>query len=579
MKKSHMSFIVFMFSLFFCNSLSFAANNDWPNINGTVSYNGTPVCAMVLANGQYMFTCSGDGSFNVDVPLDGNGQITVYTFCSGLSPWKQIIYPEDGIDMQIELQASDGGQGMDVSYDLQGIDSKWIRVTGTVTYNGSPVCAMALANGQYMFTCSGDGSFSLDVPLDSNGEITLYCFCSGLPPYKYVFTSVEISPILTLIEELEAKITILSDLYADGIPTLDELQNQLRPFMADTYLDNGYDADETLALWATGDAGPPLGFEILGISIYRNMRTQNFTVGDTPVEIDEKGGNYAGVWATIRIRVGDQTGDIITSYVQKDQGGEWKMAGNQYPFKEGFNINAQADRLIDSSGTEIDSGLDVVIHDVGNLAQTNFGIIGAVIMNEALPTIGQTDCHGLIVERPEDIITQYEIINAPASAGGSVYCEKCGLNIDAITDMEFVYIGYDDVGDPQLVWIALLTSKPIKESILAVNQSQYFPVVNAVADKFTSSQFNVSDLQDSVKINFAPVPNYSIENVRLSWGSSGENIIMHIENPNEKDPSWRSATFDTSSPSIWPPTSAWVSVSYEGDLGREFSSYYSLDLQ
>jgi len=60
-----------------------------------------------------------------------------------------------------------------------------VAVSGNVTYNGEPVTAMVLANGQYMFTDGGEGRFDLtNVPLDSNGEITLYAFCSGLSPYK-----------------------------------------------------------------------------------------------------------------------------------------------------------------------------------------------------------------------------------------------------------------------------------------------------------------------------------------------------------------------------------------------------------
>jgi hypothetical protein len=167
--------------------------NDWHNINGTVSYNGTPVCAMVLANGQHMFTCSGDGSFNLYVPLDGNGQITVFGFCSGLAPFERVIYPSEGQGMQIELADAEGVSSMDVTTTLTAINTTWVRLEGTVSYNGTPVCAMALANGQFMFTCSGDGSYILDVPLDDMGSITFFGFCSGLLPYKYVFTTEQIS--------------------------------------------------------------------------------------------------------------------------------------------------------------------------------------------------------------------------------------------------------------------------------------------------------------------------------------------------------------------------------------------------
>ena len=31
------------------------------DISGTVMYEETPLCAMVLANGQYMFSCAGEG--------------------------------------------------------------------------------------------------------------------------------------------------------------------------------------------------------------------------------------------------------------------------------------------------------------------------------------------------------------------------------------------------------------------------------------------------------------------------------------------------------------------------------------
>jgi hypothetical protein len=155
-------------------------------LTGNVRYNGSPMCAMVLANGKYMFTCSGDGSFDLNVPLDGNGQITVYSFCSGLAPFKQVIYPYQSQGLNIDLGASGNGTEMDVDFSWTDIGGGKIRLDGTIRYNGRPVCAMVLANGQYAFTCSGDGSFRLDVPLDGNGEITVYGFCSGLPPYKYV---------------------------------------------------------------------------------------------------------------------------------------------------------------------------------------------------------------------------------------------------------------------------------------------------------------------------------------------------------------------------------------------------------
>ena len=185
MKKiSSLLLIVTSCLLFFCVDPASSAKEGWVNIYGSVTYNGSPVCAMVLANGQYMFTCSGGGSFDLDVPLDSNGQITVFTFCSGLAPFKKVIYPSEGFFMDISLEKAGQGQGMDVRYSIQAVNSSRVRLTGNVYYNDFPVNAMVLANGQYMFSSSKNGSFSMDIPLDKDGGVTLFCFCSGLSPYK-----------------------------------------------------------------------------------------------------------------------------------------------------------------------------------------------------------------------------------------------------------------------------------------------------------------------------------------------------------------------------------------------------------
>jgi hypothetical protein len=193
-----LSRFLILIGLFLGLSLSFQISNaisdDLQAISGNVTYNGEPVCAMVLANGEYMFTCSGDGSFDFDVPLDGNGEITVFAFCSGLAPYKQVIGTGEGVGMQIAMDAGEDGQGMDITSTLTAIDADRVNISGNVTFNGVPICAMVLANGVYMFTCSGDGSYSLDVPLDEEGNITLFGFCEGLPPYQKVFSTSDVDP-------------------------------------------------------------------------------------------------------------------------------------------------------------------------------------------------------------------------------------------------------------------------------------------------------------------------------------------------------------------------------------------------
>jgi hypothetical protein len=168
------------------------AQTEWFDINGTVTFNGTPLCAMVLANGQDMFTCGDDlGSFDLNVPLDGNGKITLYGFCSGFSPFKVVLTPEQAqnyaIRMTLAFANSDIIEAI-VQTEPCTKNPNYVRVYGTVSYRGTPLCAMVLANGQNMFSCGANlGVFDLEVPLDGYGKITLYVFCSGFAPYKDVF--------------------------------------------------------------------------------------------------------------------------------------------------------------------------------------------------------------------------------------------------------------------------------------------------------------------------------------------------------------------------------------------------------
>ena len=64
----------------------------WTTINGrALTQTGEPICAMVLANGQHMFSCGGIGNYDLFVPLDGDGLITLQVFASGFAPFSQIL--------------------------------------------------------------------------------------------------------------------------------------------------------------------------------------------------------------------------------------------------------------------------------------------------------------------------------------------------------------------------------------------------------------------------------------------------------------------------------------------------------
>jgi hypothetical protein len=148
---------------------------------------------MVLANGQYMFSCGDNlGVYDLTVPLDDNDQITLQVFVSGLAPFKQVV-EVSGLDVNVRMQATrPDSQAPTVSTRTAAdasVPAGRARIAGTVTFEGAPLCAMVLANGQYMFSCGdSSGLYDLTVPLDGNGQVTLYVFVSGKQPYKRTFT-------------------------------------------------------------------------------------------------------------------------------------------------------------------------------------------------------------------------------------------------------------------------------------------------------------------------------------------------------------------------------------------------------
>lgn len=161
-------------------------------ITGTVSTmmaQLTPVCAMVLINGQHMFSCDGQGGFELDVPLDSNGEITIFAFADGLAPFRRIVRPvAQNITYQIPMQADYSAPPVVSVETMTALADSRARITGRVTTQQSlPLCSMVLVNGQHMFTCDGEGRFDLTVPRAADGSLTLFSFVDGFAPFRQVY--------------------------------------------------------------------------------------------------------------------------------------------------------------------------------------------------------------------------------------------------------------------------------------------------------------------------------------------------------------------------------------------------------
>jgi hypothetical protein len=106
---------------------------------------------MVLANGQYMFSCGeNQGIYELEIPLDKNGEITLFAFVDALAHFKQTLTPSEALDFDIEMQLAspDSKTPTVTSTVVENIDkSGWVEIGRSVYLEGNPLCAMVLANG------------------------------------------------------------------------------------------------------------------------------------------------------------------------------------------------------------------------------------------------------------------------------------------------------------------------------------------------------------------------------------------------------------------------------------------------
>jgi hypothetical protein len=153
--------------------------------------NDIPVCALVLGNGQYMFSCDGNGTYSLNVPLDDQGQVTLFAFADGFAPYRVTAAPA-GLPTVVQTTTADPSSPViAMTLDMECAANSWVHLSGAIeSYGGDPLCALVLGNGQHMFTCGdSQGRYDLTVPVDENGNITLFGFADGFQPYRETFVA------------------------------------------------------------------------------------------------------------------------------------------------------------------------------------------------------------------------------------------------------------------------------------------------------------------------------------------------------------------------------------------------------
>jgi PKD repeat protein len=167
------------------------------DLTGTVEdAGGTPLCALALASGQFMFTCNPNGPYDLqDLPRENDGTVKRQVYVDGFFPNVETLPGSDDetVVMTRASNCPDYNAFPDPGVN-PGSDGKRIDVSGTVLLQDTqtPVCAMVLGNGQFGFTCDGTGSYAANIPLDANGQYKLQVYAQGFAPMVQRFD--ELSP-------------------------------------------------------------------------------------------------------------------------------------------------------------------------------------------------------------------------------------------------------------------------------------------------------------------------------------------------------------------------------------------------
>ena len=162
------------------------------DLSGSIrTADGTDICAMVLASGQFMFSCNPPGVFSlIGLPRENDGTVKRQIYADGFFPKidaltgttdEAVVMTRSGVCPSYNTPYTPG-----VFPDTAG---KRINISGTILLQGTqtPICAMTLANGQFMFSCDGTGDYALNIPLDADGQFKLQVYADGFAPTIQTF--------------------------------------------------------------------------------------------------------------------------------------------------------------------------------------------------------------------------------------------------------------------------------------------------------------------------------------------------------------------------------------------------------
>jgi hypothetical protein len=180
------------------------------DLSGTVQNpEGEPLCAMVLASGKYVFSCNPNGPYSLtDLGRENDSTVKRQVYVDGFFPNIEVLQgsTQQTVTMQRAGECPDYNQPYTPSSNPDSAGER-VTISGMVLLqnSGTPVCAMVLANGQYIFSCDGTGNYALDIPLDNNGQYKLQVYADGFAPYVIKYDERSVMNDVRLARDAQCK--------------------------------------------------------------------------------------------------------------------------------------------------------------------------------------------------------------------------------------------------------------------------------------------------------------------------------------------------------------------------------------
>jgi len=230
-----------------------------------------PVCAMALASGEFMFSCDPIGEFSLEnLPREADGTVVRQIYADGFFPSVATL-TESGVEtVRLDRAFNCPSYNLPSNPDvIPASAGNMHSIAGRVLRQATDtrVCALVLANGAYVFSCDDEGTYSLEFPLDANGQYKLQVYADGFAPAVQTFNEFDDPLNVRMARSSECEADTSVTLYSKRFGFSERFNKAAFPYLSTGSLTGSYTGIPTPTTASLGT------FKLLALG-------QNFTISN-----------------------------------------------------------------------------------------------------------------------------------------------------------------------------------------------------------------------------------------------------------------------------------------------------------